>query len=104
MAVAEERKRRRRDRGAAAALVEHRELQRHAPHRGRLADPLEEAQVLGEAAERDMLAVVGLRVQVGIAPRKRLYSAAQPRPRLVERHLVPGVHELERRTQARKTA
>ena len=85
-------------------LVDHRQLKGHAPHRADLADAVEEAQVLGEAAERDVLPVVGRRLRVALAPRQRLHRAAERRPRLVQGHLVPAVHELERRAQAGEAA
>ena len=69
-----------------------------------LADALEEAEVLGEAAERDVLAVVGRRRGVALALGKRLDGAAERRPRLVERDGVTLVGELERRSQAGQTA
>src|SRR5438132_10730372 len=102
MPVAQYRERVRVDRGRAAVVAEHREPEPRAQDRASLADPPEEAEVLGEAAERDVLAVVGRRLRVALPPRQGLHRASEGRPRLVERHLVPGVRELEGRTQPRE--
>ena len=88
------------DRRYVAALVDHRQAQRLAAERARLADPGEEPLVGREAAERDVLAVVGRRRRVALALRQRLHRAAERRPRLVEHDLVPAVDQLERSRQA----
>ena len=71
----------------------------------RLADALEEAQVLGEAAERDVLAVVGRR----LAGRPRARGSVCTAPPSVGRaswsdDLVSRVDELERGRQPREAA
>ena len=53
-------------------------------------------EVLREAAERDVLAVVGRRLRVALARGQRLHRAAERRPRLVERDVGAGVDEVER--------
>ena len=70
--------------------------------RAALADALEEAEVLGEAAERDVLAVVRRRLGIAVALRQRLHRAAERRPRLVQRHVCARVHEVERGGEARR--
>ena len=95
--VAEKRQEPVADRRDAAALVDRRQRERLAAHVPGRADPLQEAQVRGEAAERDVLAVVGRRVGIALARRQRLHLAAEGRARLVERHVVARIDELERR-------
>src|SRR5205085_5894515 len=102
--VAEERAEPVADRRDAATLVDHRQPERLTANQTGRADPLEEAEVRREAAERDVLAVVGRRLRVALARRQRLHLAAERRPRLVERHLVPRVDELERRREPREAA
>src|SRR5205814_5164956 len=91
MPVAEQRERRAPDRRRPAMLVEHGQLELQAANRARLADPVEEAQVLGEAAERDVLAVVGRRFGIAVAARQGLHGAAEGGPRLVHRYLMARV-------------
>ncbi len=67
-----------------------------------LADPVEEAQVLGEAAEPDVLAVVGRGLRISLPLRERLNGAAERRPRLEHRHGVARVDEVERRREPRE--
>src|SRR6185503_16474514 len=50
----------------AAALVNHGQLERQPPDVLAAPDPLEELQILGEAAERDVLAVVGRRLGIAL--------------------------------------
>ena len=88
------------DLGHPPVLVDHGQLERLAPDRAALADPREEAQVLGETAERDVLPVVGRRLGIALAPRQGLDRASERRPRLVQRHLVARVDQLESRAQA----
>ena len=85
-------------------LVEHGQLELQAANRARLADPVEEAQVLGEAAERDVLAVVGRRFGIAVAARQGLHGAAEGGPRLVHRYLMARVGQVERRRQPREPA
>src|SRR5918996_1096780 len=73
-----------------------------APDGLRLPDVLEEAEVLREAAQRDVLAVVGRRVRIALAPGERLDGAAERWPRLHHGDLVASAHELERRREARQ--
>ena len=75
---------------------DHGQLEREPAVGAALADAVEEAQVLGEAAERDVLAVVGRRGRITLTLRQRLHGAAERRPRLVERDRVALVGELER--------
>ena len=82
---------------ARAVLGEHRQREPRAQIRAALADAVEEAEVLGEAAERDVLAVVGRRLRIALALRQRLHRAAERRPRLVQRHVDACVDEVERR-------
>ena len=69
-----------------------------------LADPVEEAEVLGKAAERDVLAVVRRRLRVAVALRQRLHGAAERRPRLVHGDVGARVHQVERRSQSGEPA
>ena len=72
--------------------------------RAALPDAVEEAEVFGEAAERDVLAVVRRRLRVSVARGQRLHRAAERRARLVENDLSPCIDELERRGEAREPA
>src|SRR5262249_48307140 len=69
VAVAEERYRRAPYRRPPPPLVDHGQLEAHPPHPAALADPVEEARVLGETAGGDVLAVVWRRLRVAVAPR-----------------------------------
>ena len=69
-----------------------------------LADPVEEGEVFREAAERDVLAVVGRRRWVAVPLGQRLHGAAERRARLVERDAVARVRELERRRETGEAA
>ena len=80
---------------ARAVLGEHRQREPRAEVRAALADAVEEAEVLGEAAERDVLAVVGRRLGIALALRQRLHGAAERRARLVQRDVGARVDELE---------
>ena len=60
-----------------AALVDHGQLERPTSDVVRAADPLEEAEILGEAAERDVLAVVRGRIGIALALGQRLHLAAE---------------------------
>src|SRR5947209_18599383 len=77
-------------------LVQHGERETRAEIRAAFADPFKEPQVLGEAAERYVRAVVGRRLRVAVAFGQRLHRAAERRARLVERHVLAGIDELER--------
>src|SRR5207244_1162033 len=92
------------DRLDPAALVDHRQLEPEPLGGAGFADPVEEAEVLGEAAERDVLAVVGRRLWVAVAVRESLDGAAEGRSRLEHGDLVPSVHELERGGEAGEPA
>ena len=94
--VAEDRERRAADRGDARVLADHGQREALPPVGAALADPVEEAQVLLEAAERDVLPVVRRRRRVAVALGQRLDGAAERRARLEQRHLVAAVDELER--------
>ena len=83
-------------RRAGAVFGDHRQGEPRAQDEPRFADAVEEAQVLREAAERDVLAVVRRRLRVALALRQRLHGAAQRRPRLEQRHLRARVDEVER--------
>ena len=88
------------DRRCIAVLVDHRQAERLASKRARLADPGEELLVGREAPESDVLAVVGRRRWVAFALRERLHRAAEGRSRLVEHHLLPAVDQLQRSRQS----
>ena len=79
-----------------AALGDHRQREPRAQIRAALADAIEEAQVLGEATERDVLPVVGRRLGIAVARRQRLHCAAERRARLVHGHVDACIDELER--------
>ena len=83
MAVTEERRGRAADGRRAAVFGDHRQVKGKAAVRLTLADALEEAEVLREAAQRDVLAVVGRWLGVALALGERLDCAAERRPRLV---------------------
>ena len=85
-------------------LVDHRQPEPRPQIRTALADALEKAEVLGEAAERDVLAVVRRRLGIAVTRRERLHRAAERRTRLVEDDLRARVHELERRGEPREAA
>ena len=102
--VGEEAGQARLDVGARAVLGEHRQREPRAQIRTALADAVEEAEVLGEAAERDVLPVVGRRLGIAVALRQRLHGAAERRARLVHGHVDAGVDELERGGEAREPA
>jgi hypothetical protein len=102
--VAEQRPHAVADRGGSPMLVDHAQPERTPGDVTGAADPLEEKQVLGEAAERDVLAVVRRRLGIAPAARQRLNPAAQRRPRLEQGHLVAGVDELERRREPGEAA
>src|SRR5262249_16331992 len=80
----------------ASALVDHGQLERQPLHLSGAADPFEEREVLGEAAERDVLAVVGWWLRIAFTLGQRLHLAAERRPCLVKGHFVAAVHELPR--------
>src|SRR4029079_15486923 len=90
------------DEGGGGLLVDQGQRERLAAERAAPADPLDEAAVLGEAAERDVLAVVRRRRRVTLKLGQRLDGAAQRRTGLVEDDLVPRVDQLERSGQARQ--
>src|SRR5581483_5303229 len=94
--VADNRERRTPDGGGAPVLADDGERQRLAPVRAAVADQVEEAPVLVEAAERDVLAVVGRRRRIACPLGQPLPGPAERRPRLVQRELVARVDELER--------
>ena len=62
----------------------------------RLPDPREEAEVLGAAPERDVLAVVRRRVGVALARGQRLHRAPERRARLEDGDVVARVGQVER--------
>ena len=68
--------------------------QPQAANRAGLSDSPEETEVFGAAAERDVLAVVGWRSRVAGSCGKRLHQAAERRPGLEKRDVVPGVDEI----------
>ena len=80
--------------------------QREAPAHVRraLADAVEECEVLGEASERDVLAVVGRGFRIPVARGQRLHGAAERRARLVHGHLCARVDEVEPSGQPGETA
>ena len=96
MPVADERGGGSPDRRRAAVLRDHGQLEPEPAVGAALADAVEETQVLREAAERDVLAVVGRWGRIALALGQRLHRAAERRPRLVERDRVALVGELER--------
>ncbi len=104
VAIAQQRAQPRLDCRDRPVRVEHGQGEPHAQVRAALADPLEEAQVLGEAAERDVLAVVGRRLRIALAVGQRLDGAAERRPSLVDGDGMPGVDQVERRGQPRQAA
>ena len=104
MAVAQKRPQARLDGCDPAVLVEHRQAEARAEVRAALAYALEEAEVLGEAVERDVLAVVRRRLRVSLALGECLHRAAECRARLMEDDFLPRVHELERGGEAREPA
>ena len=85
-------------RARRSVLGDHRQREPRAQIRAAFADAVEEAEVLGEAAERDVLAVVGRRRGIAFALRQRLHRAAERRARLVQRH----VGAARRRARARR--
>ena len=92
------------DRRRPAVLVDHRQAR---AARAGARPPCRSARgtaVLLEAAERDVLAVVGRRRRVALALGQRLHGAAERRPRLVQHDLVAGVDELERGREAGEPA
>ncbi len=104
MPVPEQRQQARPDLRNVPALVDHRQPEPRAEVRASLPDPVEEAEVLGEAAERDVLAVVRRRLGIAVARGQRLDGPAERRPRLVEDDLLPRVDELERCSEPRQPA
>src|SRR5437773_11877233 len=84
------------DRGHPPALVDDREVEWDADGRARASDAIEEREVLLEAPECNVLPVVGRRIRIAFAARKRLHLAAEGRARLEHENLVPGINELER--------
>ena len=84
------------ERADSPVLVDHGQLEPQAPDRARLPDPLEEAQILGEAAEGDVLAVVGRRRRVAVSLRQGLDGSAECRARLEQGHVGAGVEAVER--------
>ncbi len=102
--VAEQRERAGGDPGDAPVLGDHRQRQALAPVGGAAPDALQEREVLGAAAQRDVLAVVGRRIGVALALGQRLHGAAERRPRLEQRHLMSAVCELERGGEPGKAA
>jgi len=88
----------------AAAFVDHSQLERYPLDLVSAADPLEERQIVREAAERDVLAVVGRRLGIALPLGQRLHLAAEGRPGLEQRHVVAGVGELERRSESGEAA
>ncbi len=95
---------RRRDRRDGAVLRDDRQREPLPQHGSAFAHPVEEAQVLREAAERDVLAVVRRRLGIAVARGQRLHRSAERRPRFVERHVDVRVHEIERSREAREPA
>ena len=61
-------------------------------------------EVLREAAERDVLAVVRRRLRIAFALRQRLDGAAERRSRLEHRHVGARVDEVECRGEPREAA
>ena len=104
MPVGEERGERRTDLGDGAILGEHRQGESLPDVGPGFADPVEKAEVLREAAERDVLAVVGRRIRIALALRQRLYRATERRTSLVERHVDACVDEVERRGETGQSA
>ena len=100
MSVCEQCAKARLDRRDRAVLAEHRQREPRAEVRAPFADPVEEAEVLGETAERDVLPVVGGRLGVALALGQRLHGAAQRRPCLEHRYGMARVGEVERRREA----
>jgi len=88
----------------AATLVDHGQLERQPPDVVAAPDPLEELQILGEAAERDVLAVVRRRLGITLPLRQRLHLAAKSRPGLEQGHVMAGVDELQRRREPGQAA
>ena len=80
----------------ASELVDHRQRETRAPQRSRLIDVPQEAEVLGEAAKRDVLTVVRRRPRITLALGECLDRAAQGRPSFEERDFVTRFQELER--------
>jgi hypothetical protein len=92
------------DRRGPAAPVDHRQPQRLPAECLCRADTREEAPVGREAAERDVLAVVGRRRGIALALGERLHGTAERRPGLVKDDLVTRVDELERRREPGEAA
>jgi hypothetical protein len=90
--------------GAAAVLVVDGQDEPSTHVRGAFTDAIEEPEVLAEAAEGDVLAVVRRRGRVALPLRQRLHRTAEGRPRLVHGHVVTGVDELQCSRQSRQTA
>src|SRR5262249_28160248 len=87
-----------------ALLVDDREAERLAPQRRSLSDPLDEAPVLAEAAEGNVLAVVGRRRRILLPLGQGLDRSPAGRPRLVQNDLVPRIDEFEGGGQAGEPA
>ena len=97
MSIGQHARQRRADLRDLPVCVNDRQSEPRPQIRTALADALEKAEVLGEAAERDVLPVVRRRLGIALARRECLHRAAERRPRLVEDDVRARVHELERR-------
>jgi hypothetical protein len=104
VAVAQQLHRAGADRGDPAALVDHGHVEREPLEARRLAEILDEAEVGGAAAQRDVLAVVRRRRRVALALRQRLDGAAERRAGLQHHHLVALGAQVERSCCARDAA
>jgi hypothetical protein len=101
--VREERRQAGLDLGDGAVFPDDGQHERLPPNRASLADPLEEAEVLREAAERNVLPVVRSGLRIAFAPRQGVHRAAEPRASFVEHHLVALLDKLERCAETRET-
>jgi len=88
----------------SAPLVDHGQLEGHSLDIPGAADPLEEIQIVREAAERDVLAVVRRGLGVALPLGQGLHLAPERRPGFEERDVMPRVDKLERRREAGQAA
>jgi hypothetical protein len=95
MYVAQQREQSWPDCGHGPVLAHYRERKLQSAHVALATDPLEKAKVSREAAESDVLTVVGRRLRIALPARQRLHRATERGPRLEEDHFMAAVDEVE---------